>query len=95
MARIPSPHSPHPWTYREDALSYYVLDANGVHVAAVSKNTNRLAEGNLLAILTAPDVLEALRCQPAYGDVWKRRLREAYACASGLLETYLPARKRK
>jgi len=89
------PHSPYPWTYKEDALFYTVFDANGVQLAVVSKNTNRLAEGNLLAVLAAPDVLEALRRQPAYGDEWKRRLREAYACASGLVESFLPARKRK
>lgn len=92
---IPKVHSPAPWTYKEDQLFYFVFDKDGVQIAQVSKNTSRLAEGNLLAIIAAPDVLEALRRQPAYGDEWKRRLREAYACALGLLETFLPARKRK
>lgn len=88
--------SPAPWGYSEDALVYHIKDATGNPVAVVCKNAcPRHAEANLLAILAIPDVLEALRKQPAYGEEWKKKLREAYACASGLVEHFLPARNRK
>lgn len=96
MGRIPELLSPGPWTYREDKLFFYVHDASGAMIASVSKNTvPRYALGNLLVILAAPELLEGLRAQPAYSDDWKKKVRQAYACAIGLVEHFLPARKRQ
>jgi hypothetical protein len=87
--------SPHPWTYTEDALCYYVRDAKGQPIGVLFKGGRRHAESNLAAVLALPDLLEGFRTQPAYGELWKKKLREAYACASGLVDHFLPARKRK
>ena len=96
MGRIPDVHSHAPWKFSEDALFYYLHDAAGKPIAVVNKNAvgEERARGNLLAMLAAPDVLEALRTQPAYGDDWKKKVRNAYACASGLVEHFLAARKK-
>lgn len=92
----PALHSPQPWTYTEDALFYHIKDAAGKPVGALCKNgAGRFALGNLCMVLAAPEIMEALRTQPAYGDDWKKRLRNAYACASGIVEHFLPARKKK
>ena len=89
-------HSPAPWTYREDILCYYVLDAKGEQVAIVMKNANKLhGLPNLHAILAVPDLLQALRRAPAYSDDWKQNLRHAYSCACGIVDSFLPARKKK
>lgn len=96
MSKLPAVHSPAPWTFTEDELFYHVKDATGAPIAAVCKNTvPKHAQANLLAILSAPDVLASLRTQPAYSDDWKTKVRNAYACASGLVTHFLPARKKK
>jgi len=89
------PHSPAPWVYTEDELFYHLKDANGNPIGSVCKNATRVhAEANLLAILSAPEMISALRKQPAYGDDWKEGVRKAFACATGIVEHFLPGRKK-
>jgi hypothetical protein len=89
-------HSPQPWTYTEDELFYHIKDATGAPIGALCKSSaRRFAQGNLCLLLASPDVMEALRTQPAYGEDWKKKLRNAFACASGIVEHFLPARKKK